>query len=75
MGRTRDRVLLKSLGRRLQRLRKRVGMTQEALAQAAGLHRRYLIKLEMGEGNPTFLVLSDLARALRIRQRELTDPS
>ena len=72
MGRDRDKTLLKALGRHLQKARKRKGLTQEALAKASGLHRRYIIKLEMGEGNPTFLVLHDLARAMGLRPEDLT---
>ena len=66
-------VLLRGLGRRVQEARKRRKMTQERLAETAGLGRRFVISLEMGYGNPTFIVLNDLARALRVPIKELTD--
>ena len=61
----------KVVGRQLRRYRRLAGMTQEALANSAGLSRTYLARLELGRANPTLSVLDALAEALRIDPRKL----
>jgi XRE family aerobic/anaerobic benzoate catabolism transcriptional regulator len=64
-GRARPRgALLASLGRALRALRRRHGLTRQALASAAGLSARFLAQLESGEGNVSVAKLERLARAL-----------
>ena len=54
-----------ALGERIRRLRQKRGLTQRALADAAGVSLVYLRKLEAGERtSPSFPVLERLARAL-----------
>ncbi len=74
MGAIQDKAALRALGRRLRVARQGRKLTQESLAERARLRRRYIIRIEMGEGNPTFLTLRNLAKALRVPVRELTDP-
>ena len=53
-----------TLGRRIRRLRREIGMTQERLAEAAGIGRVTLVRIENGEQSPRFETLSALADAL-----------
>lgn len=52
------------LGRAVKRLRMAKGFTQEALAEASGLHRTYISGIEIGKRNPTYVVLCRLLAAL-----------
>src|SRR5215207_9633238 len=61
---TRD-ALLVDLGTRLRMLRARRGLTRKATAQAADVSERYLANLEQGIGNPSMLILQQLATALQ----------
>lgn len=60
-----------ALGRALRQLRRREGLTQEALARRAGSHRNYVGAVEQGQQNPTFAVLLRLADALGVTPSEL----
>ncbi|MDQ2949734.1 MAG: helix-turn-helix domain-containing protein [Acidobacteriota bacterium] len=64
---------LKVFGRNLARLRSSHGITQEALAERAEIHARYLQKLEGGAGHPSLVVLGRLKRALGCQWNELLD--
>lgn len=48
-----------------------VGMSQEVLADAAGLHRTYVSLLERGRRNPSLHVIIALAAALGISVAQL----
>ncbi len=61
------------LGQRIRTLRAKTGLSQEALAAAAGIHRTYMSALERGVYNPTFTTLRKLARALRVHPGKLFD--
>lgn len=52
------------IGARLKRLRKREGLTQEALAEQAGISRVFEYYIEAGERLPTLRTLDRLARTL-----------
>ena len=53
------------LGRRIKELREQQGLTQQALADKAGLSRIYVQKLEAGEReSPSWDALERIARAL-----------
>jgi hypothetical protein len=43
----------RDLGRRLKTLRKRAALTQEDLAERAGLNPKYISGIERGRENPT----------------------
>jgi len=58
---------------RLREIRERKGMTQEALAKAAGVSRAYLSRLEMGRHDPPLSRLRKLAKALRVKVSALVD--
>ncbi len=58
--------------RTLRALRKARGLTQESLAQRAGIDYKYLQKLESGKpSSPTLATLDKLARGLQISLVEL----
>jgi transcriptional regulator with XRE-family HTH domain len=62
---------LVAFGRRLCQLRKAAGLTQEALAHAAGLHWTYVGQIERGERNLSYKNLLKLARGLGLPPGEL----
>ncbi len=66
-----DKDDLIALGREIRRHRKALGLSQEALAERAGLHRNYVGFLERGERNPSATTVFGLARTLGVRVAEL----
>jgi transcriptional regulator with XRE-family HTH domain len=65
-----DSVLVR-FGRRVRELRKKKGLSQEALALEAGLDRSYIGGVERGERNIALVNIEKLARALGEREAEL----
>src|SRR2546423_1756998 len=53
-----------NLARNIAALRHGRGLTQQAVARAAGVPRSTIANLESGEGNPSLAVLTKVARAL-----------
>lgn len=53
-----------NFGRAVRRKREQKGLSQEALADAAGLDRTYVSGVERGVRNPTLRIISILAKAL-----------
>jgi len=60
-------------GNKVRSLRESKKMSQEQLAELAGLHRTYVGGIERGERNPTLLNLLKIARALEVPLSELVD--
>jgi transcriptional regulator with XRE-family HTH domain len=58
----------------VRRLRASAGLSQEALAERAGLHRTYVSSIERGERNLTLENIFRLAEALGVDPRELLAP-
>lgn len=53
-----------SFGKKLQQIRKSKGLTQERLAELAGVHEKHISKLELGTYKPSFDTLSKIVNAL-----------
>jgi XRE family transcriptional regulator, aerobic/anaerobic benzoate catabolism transcriptional regulator len=62
---------LLELGRHIRALRLRRGLSQEQLAQLAGLSPRYVSQIEAGRGNVSILRLLELSDALAVPLPEL----
>ena len=54
-----------ALGEKIRAARKSLGWTQEVLADEAGIDRSYIGGVERGERNISFLILCQIARALK----------
>ncbi len=59
----------------LRRLRAKLGLSQEALADLAGIHRTYVGSVERAERNVSIDNICRLAWALQVDVRELLAPS
>ncbi|WP_423175112.1 helix-turn-helix domain-containing protein [Stenotrophomonas maltophilia] len=57
----------------VRRLRKERGLSQEELAEAAGVHRTYVGMIERGEKNVTIYNIERIALALGVRPGSLLD--
>ena len=68
-----NKELLLRFGARIRELRKRQGISQEALASLAGVHRTYVGMIERGEKNITLTNIAKLANALGVSIRDLLD--
>jgi transcriptional regulator with XRE-family HTH domain len=55
-----------SFAQRLQELRQAAGLTQQELARRSGVSRQALSRLEVGERQPTWDAVCQLARALEV---------
>jgi transcriptional regulator with XRE-family HTH domain len=62
------------LGERIRELRRRRGLSQEALADAAGLDRTYISSCERGKRNVSLLTLYRIAAALDVKPSALLVP-
>lgn len=64
VSRADSKALLASIGAQIRRRRQKLGISQGALAQTAGVHANVVGRTERGTYNPTVLVLHALASAL-----------
>jgi transcriptional regulator with XRE-family HTH domain len=55
----------------IKALREKRGLSQQALADKAGLSRTYLARLETARQDPTLSTLEKLAKALKVKLPEL----
>jgi Predicted transcriptional regulators len=66
----RDHILSR-FGKTLRELRMERGLSQEKLAEMAGLDRNYVGMIERGERNPAVVNIVRLAKALGVKPSEL----
>jgi len=66
------RKLYRTVGNAVRAQRKRAGLSQEHLAEKAGLTRNYIGEVERGEKRVTLDTLAKIARTLKTRVAELT---
>lgn len=63
--------LRSKFGKRIRKLRKEKGLSQEELGFKSGLHRTYIGAIERGEQNVSLDNIGKLARALKTSISEL----
>lgn len=63
--------LLKTLGFRIRTLRNARGLSQEKLAEAAGIHPTYISDIELGKTKANVCIFNELAQALGLKLSEL----
>jgi transcriptional regulator with XRE-family HTH domain len=64
-------VLQKKLGQRIAELRKKQGLTQEALAELIGCSVEFISLVERGVNAPSVAGLQGFADALKVEVRDL----
>jgi transcriptional regulator with XRE-family HTH domain len=58
-------------GKKLSMVRKERGISQERLAELAGIHRNYVGMVERGMQSPSLNLIVDFAHALKVKPVEL----
>lgn len=66
-------IFYKNLGKRIKNLRETAGLTQETLAEKAGISLDFLGKIEVSINKPGLRSLLKIANALNIEIKELFD--
>lgn len=61
----------KTFGTKMRSLRKEKGLSQEALADIAGMHRTYIGAIERGEQNVSLDNINKIAKALKVKPSDL----
>lgn len=67
----REVAILKAFGNNVATRRRELGLSQEGLAERAGLHRTYVGSVERGERNPALKSIVKIARALAVDPGDL----
>lgn len=67
------KAILVKFGKKIREVRKNRGLSQEALADIANVHRTYIGMVERAEKNITLLNIQKLAKALKIDIKKLFD--
>lgn len=62
---------VKQFGERVKQVRDEKGMSQEELADKAGLHRTQISLIERGMRSPRLETIEKLAKALKIQAKDL----
>ncbi len=67
------KAILIKFGKKIREVRVERGLSQEALAAIANVHRTYIGMVERAEKNITLLNIQKLSKALKIDIKELFD--
>jgi len=67
----RRKDILKNFGKRIREERKKLKISQEELADRAGIHRTYIGMIERAERNITLINIYKISKALKIEPYEL----
>lgn len=65
--------VLQTVGRRIQKLRKRAKLSQDELAERVGMHRNHIGLVERGERNASLTALAAIADGLGVSLAQLFD--
>ena len=65
------KAILVKFGKKIREVRVQRGLSQEALADIANVHRTYIGMVERAEKNITLVNIQKLAKALKIDIKEL----
>ena len=63
--------ILVEFGGKIRLLRNKLGISQEELAEKAGLHRTYIGMIERAEKNITLINIERIANALNVEIKDL----
>ena len=66
-----SKAILKSFGKRVQLERVKRNLSQEELAEKAGVHRTYIGMIERAEKNITLQNIEKIAKALNVKIKDL----
>lgn len=66
-------MIKEKVGKRIKELRHKLNISQEELADKAGIHRTYIASLEVGKRNISIVLLEKIADALEVSLSEFFD--
>jgi transcriptional regulator with XRE-family HTH domain len=58
-------------GQNIRKARTKAGLTQEQLAERAGLHANFYARVERGEENPSYETIEKIVKALKVKSSEV----
>ncbi len=64
---TKSKIICKGLGETFKENREKAGLTQLEVAQKAGTDVNYYARIERGIGNPSYLKLRSIMKALKMK--------
>ena len=59
------------VGKNIKKAREKIGLTQEQVAEKAGIHVSYYSRIERGVVNPSLEVLESIAKVLKVKSSEI----
>lgn len=66
-GMRKNAKLPKVLGKKVQRYRKKTGMSQEEVAHKVGISRAYMGYIEQGRNLPSLEILEKIAKSIKVK--------